>query len=225
MKKITLMLMMITIQKSFAQSITASPDTVEGSYADYELAHDYIYVNNNSGVDITINFTLLSNTCVSNGWYNTLCSSYTCYPGVPSSGTLGTIPNGGQGYFAYQCEFDGISGYGEMRIRVYENGNPSNADTLTYLYHAYSTAGLGNTGGDPDINIYPNPVTDFINIQLTNVTNSGTITIANAEGKKCLSQKIDDQIGPIDLSNLPKGIYFITIKTSIKEVTKRVIIQ
>lgn len=211
MKKITVLLMICSISLSFGQTFTLSTDTIEETYADYEYAYDYIYLNNTSGVALSMNFTLLSNTCVTNGWYNTLCTSYTCYPNVPTSGTLGSIPNGGQGYFRYHVGFDGISGNGTLRIRVYENGNPSNADTLTYIYHVYSTTGLENADTYAGIILFPNPVVDILNIQSENIYENGFIEIKDISGKIIVRQPFLSDYSSIQLTDFPNGIYFTSI--------------
>ena len=211
MKKLILLLMINPIALGFCQTFTLSPDTIEGTYADYEYAYDYIYVNNNSGGNLVLNFTLLSNTCVTNGWYNTMCTSYTCYPGIPSTGTLGTIPDGDQGYFAYHCGFDGIPGDGTMRIRVYESGNPSNADTLTYIYHVYSTAGFSNTVADANINIYPNPVQDILTVKSKEIPSNGVIQITSLSGEVMMQQSLLSENFAFAVNELRPGIYFATI--------------
>lgn len=56
--------------------------------------------------------------------------------------------------------------------------------------------------------IYPNPVADVLNIDLTGVTTGGTISILTLEGKVLQEQK-NDGVNTItlNLSQLPQGIY------------------
>lgn len=212
MKKIFILFYVGSISLCFGQSFTLSPnDTIEGTYPDNSFAYDYIYVDNNSGGPLTINFTLISNTCISNGWFNNMCTNVTCYSNVPSSGSLGAIPNGGQGYFRYQCGFDGFSGTGWMRLRVYESGNPSNADTLTYLYHVYNTASIENSNANATIKMYPNPAIDILNIQSKYMMANGFIQIRDISGKIMLQQLFISGLSSIQVSQFPAGVYFASV--------------
>jgi len=80
------------------------------------------------------------------------------------------------------------------------------------------------TGDDPatinekniDISIYPNPVTDFITIQTSNFI---TASIYSVNGV-LLIKSTQTQI---DLSTLPKGVYFILVETLNGLVEKKII--
>jgi len=63
---------------------------------------------------------------------------------------------------------------------------------------------LGNT----NLITYPNPVTDVLNIDLTDVTVEGMISILTLEGKVMQTHKtMMNNIVSINLSYLPQGIY------------------
>jgi|GEM_PF-3955835 len=87
-----------------------------------------------------------------------------------------------------------------------------------------STSAIKNIVANDDINIYPNPVTDYILIDGKNkeiksieVYNEiGDKVYANEGMNKRLSQKIDTR-------TLPAGIYFIKINTDVAPIRKRVI--
>ena len=65
-----------------------------------------------------------------------------------------------------------------------------------------------------NVNIYPNPVKDLLNI--TNAENSD-ISIYNLSGKLIYTEKIYDNIAKINFSNFKQGIYIVSVKTE-KEV-------
>ncbi len=71
---------------------------------------------------------------------------------------------------------------------------------------------------DLDIAIYPNPTTDFINIQANFDINS--VEIYSLHGQKVLA--IENK-KTIDISSLSKGIYFLKVKTVKGEITKKVV--
>jgi hypothetical protein len=60
-----------------------------------------------------------------------------------------------------------------------------------------------------ELKIYPNPFTNYINIE--NLNGKGVITIRNILGKKVMEASVPEQ--KIDTNALPDGIYFLTIKT------------
>ena len=59
-----------------------------------------------------------------------------------------------------------------------------------------------------DFSVYPNPVNDVLNIDLTGVATGGTISILTLEGKLLQEQKTDGaNMATLNLSHLPQGIY------------------
>lgn len=97
---------------------------------------------------------------------------------------------------------------------VYLMVNVINCDT---------TAGI-NQNESPQTNIHPNPVTDELKI----VHSSGTITtilIHNASGELVKMISPDKLSVTVPVSDLPKGIYFVTITTVNSNEVKTVSIQ
>ena len=58
-----------------------------------------------------------------------------------------------------------------------------------------------------DVSIFPNPAYDELNVKSKNFHQIKNIIITNAIGAEVL--KIDSYQDKIDISNLPKGLYFI----------------
>jgi len=90
------------------------------------------------------------------------------------------------------------------------------------------------TSGDVDLgvnlNIYPNPTRGIFNISfISEEVNNFEITIVDAFGKLVLHEDKKDFIGEytkiVDLSNYPKGIYMLQIKTEDSFVSKRIVLQ
>jgi pimeloyl-ACP methyl ester carboxylesterase len=70
-------------------------------------------------------------------------------------------------------------------------------------------------------NIYPNPVIDFLNIELTKESKGNVILIYNLIGKQIISQTVSNRYQEImDLSMLSKGIYFLKIGDKIEKIVK-----
>jgi Secretion system C-terminal sorting domain len=71
------------------------------------------------------------------------------------------------------------------------------------------------TGGpspsvDSRVNIYPNPASNQITINVASLM-VGTITIANLVGQKVLTQEYHGNSVTIDVADLPKGLYFVSV--------------
>ncbi len=64
------------------------------------------------------------------------------------------------------------------------------------------------------ITIYPNPAHDFLNIDIP--ANEIMVTVSDINGRRFRSETLSGTLKSINISNLPKGIYFIEIADGIK---------
>jgi len=69
-----------------------------------------------------------------------------------------------------------------------------------------------NPGNSNHLQIYPNPAKDNITIELSVLTTNTYLSIINVNGQVLLEQKMTGCKTPIDISNLPGGVYFVSIK-------------
>ncbi len=78
-----------------------------------------------------------------------------------------------------------------------------------------------------EINIFPNPSTGIINLPFipSKEVPSISYTLVNTLGEIILKNSTITNSRSLDLSNQPKGIYFIQIQSEKTQVTKRLIIQ
>ena len=94
--------------------------------------------------------------------------------------------------------------------------------TQTYDYSYSESEILSISNVTPEqIKIYPNPVTEYLNIQLTNELRLESIKLFNALGQLIK----DSSKSSIDVSNLNKGLYYARIETNKGKATKKVIIK
>ena len=77
---------------------------------------------------------------------------------------MDTINIGGSGFLKINLSPQGIGGTGEVRMLLYETGNPTVADTLVYHITATSSTAVSEQNTSAFL-VYPNPAGDFIYIQ------------------------------------------------------------
>lgn len=77
------------------------------------------------------------------------------------------------------------------------------------------------------LNIYPNPSNDLLQVDIGFSHNDATIILINTQGKKMLQIPCSSMLSSIkiDLSSLPKGIYFLQFNDGLNNLTKKLSIQ
>lgn len=82
------------------------------------------------------------------------------------------------------------------------------------------TTGSSSLNTDNAFSVYPNPSTGIFNV--SNISAKATVEVYNMLGEKVLQQQLTKEI---DLSNSPKGIYFVKVISSGKTFTNKIIVQ
>ena len=100
-------------------------------------------------------------------------------------------------------------------------------DEMLYYIIEYTTVGI-NTISEQDINVYPNPVKDFVNISvLAGVDYELEVEILSVNGIKLLQQTETAYSGEnnfkFDISSLDSGIYVVKIKYESGTLIKRIV--
>jgi photosystem II stability/assembly factor-like uncharacterized protein len=100
-----------------------------------------------------------------------------------------------------------------------------------------SIANFGGVGGitttlknensyqNNNINIYPNPASTALNINLEHYTNNAQIEIINAQGQVVFIKNISSKNIAINIETLPKGIYFVRLIDDKNWKVKKVIVE
>ena len=79
-------------------------------------------------------------------------------------------------------------------------------------------------GQKTNINVYPNPATNVLNIELPNSTNYASFELTEITGKVILHGQLNNSLNSIDINQYCKGIYFLKVKISEQEILTRKII-
>jgi hypothetical protein len=95
----------------------------------------------------------------------------------------------------------GSAGISDIVIAKFNNQN------FTYIEGAYY----------PNIEIYPNPATDYFKIKTD--CKIELVSVYNVMGRKIIISKNG---GYYNLTNIPKGLYFVEIKTSNGTIVKKI---
>jgi hypothetical protein len=77
------------------------------------------------------------------------------------------------------------------------------------------------------LKVYPNPIGDILNIDLTGMSETeGTLIILNFEGKTVLSRQVNNEGDlSINISSLPTGIYLCRYASTTEIKTVKIIKQ
>jgi hypothetical protein len=94
----------------------------------------------------------------------------------------------------------------------------------------YSPAGIAEVKTQMEYSIFPNPVTNFVNLKYNLKEGSSIlISVVNAEGKKVLSKNLGKQdageyLHEIDVQELTAGNYFLTIQINDKIINNQFVV-
>jgi len=82
-----------------------------------------------------------------------------------------------------------------------------------------------NTGEQASIAIYPNPTTNYVNVDMGDLEDNFTITITDENGK--IVKVIDEpqKLNQVDLSTYSKGVYFIKLSNNINTYIEKIVLK
>lgn len=156
---------------------------------------------------------------------NGLLTRYDLDGNFISSVNMGTSP---AGYNGIRLITD-IAVFGQS---IYAGGH-----TTDYIYAFFARIddnslplALNEPKKEPGFSVYPNPAGDKINLQLEDALRQaqGDIHLYNVLGKKVKNisgTSLNERETRIDVSDLPKGVYFIDLVTGEGRVTKKIVLQ
>lgn len=87
------------------------------------------------------------------------------------------------------------------------------------------TVGEKELNYNENIQIFPNPTSNEINIAFPDTEVLGNITLFSTYGQILITEKISNTKNTIDISFLPKGFYFLQISVNEKIFTRKIIKQ
>ncbi len=100
-------------------------------------------------------------------------------------------------------------------------------DTVNITFN--NCTGLGEIDADLNVNLFPNPATDFVTIEIIDKYNQGNLKleILNSIGQVVASKSIENSNEKVimDVNNFSKGIYLVRVSSDRIYMTKKLIIQ
>ena len=187
------------------------------------LTYDSIHIANGSASTLLLDWQLISSD-TTGGSYFDFCTSGNCFFGIPNTGSFPAINPGEFGWIGMHFWTGHIPGTSTAKIWMFEKGNPSIGDTLTFILNASGTNGIANLDKSDQISIGPNPSKGII--EITNMKDRGNqILIYNRLGQKVFSLDRGAQEASIDLSSFPNGIYFIEVSHGNDSTFRKIILN
>lgn len=182
-------------------TVTFSCGFKSNSYTEYW----HIWIDWNADGSFDSDEEMVSTSSSSNG---ELSESFT----VPSSATVGSTV---------------------MRVTMKYNDEATSCESFSYgEVEDYTINVLGRSRGvsetaiaDAELVVYPNPTSNFVEIKYSDDSDLGLINIYNTSGKRVKSIDSDKTYETIDVSDLPNGVYSISIQSADKVVTQRLIVN
>ncbi len=94
---------------------------------------------------------------------------------------------------------------------------------------AYGPLGINSIENNANINIYPNPANQILNLKTEGLKNEGlaTLSIMDITGREMLNCKLPIKNGQfsVNISSLTTGMYFISVNTNESQLTQKFIKQ
>ncbi|GEM_PF-5057656 len=119
--------------------------------------------------------------------------------------------------FRYTYFFDALQRVNSIEGAILNtgNGNWEQYDKMSYFYPGATLA--VRTLNQLDIKAFPNPVSQFLNLQIPADKKIDRITLSNLQGQKVYDETLSQPVsysGVIDLGNFPDGLYILQIQSA-----------
>ncbi|HML85131.1 MAG TPA: T9SS type A sorting domain-containing protein [Bacteroidales bacterium] len=103
-------------------------------------------------------------------------------------------------------------------------------NTQTALVEVQNCTGVNELAGLTSLEIYPNPVSDNLNIKMETILRTDVkIEVINSYGVKVYQSPSYTVEGAFNTSfsvnDLPSGAYFIMVKTNDKTITRKIVVR
>ncbi|MFY7964894.1 MAG: T9SS type A sorting domain-containing protein [Chitinophagaceae bacterium] len=147
--------------------------------------------------------------------------------GVPASGLWSA--NGCISVLSNGTATINTTGAGSLTYNYTNANGCSNSRTMIGTgYNCLGSKGVNNEElkvDNLDFKMYPNPASSIVNIQLDRMSAFGNIIITDMLGKQIKNQNLTIGSNTIDISNLTKGFYLVSMLVNGQVQTKKLIVE
>src|SRR5690606_26201906 len=104
------------------------------------------------------------------------------------------------------------SGTYYMTVRLEDEANNYRKD-VTFIVNKWATAVSYGAKADKNVNIYPNPARNNVNLSFNPNVGIKTVALYNVIGKNVASYRVNNSTGKmtLDISSVPAGIYYVRL--------------
>jgi hypothetical protein len=106
-----------------------------------------------------------------------------------------------------------------------QDGATWTIDFNTMNKTANCNVGIASLANQIQANVYPNPTSDVLQIELDETLNNAVATLQDVQGKVVYSQSIEGKQTSMSVGHLVKGMYMLHISAKGKELNKKIIIE
>ena len=135
-------------------------------------------------------------------------------------------------YDTYQWFYNGMLLQGAITYYLISPPNGVYAVQVTNSYGCTVTSdmitvnvGVDEIALEDQLNIFPNPITDVLNVQWNNTTETATLSIRDLSGRLVLSERVANGNAVLELSNLSSGNYILELQLTDRTIRKQVMKQ
>ncbi len=119
-------------------------------------------------------------------------------------------------------------GNAKIRYTMFDKNNVS--DSVSFIVEYKANIGIEDHIANANFTIYPNPATDYVNVDydLANNTEEATVEIFNLVGQSVKTIRLESNAGTatVNTSNLSQGVYFYAIRVGEKILeTQKLVIK
>lgn len=223
----------LTASNTFSVEITDANNGTDGNLANNTASSTFAYSAPASTADATWNLSItFDQYATETSWFlyddnGTTVASGGPYAAAQSSTTQTypiSVPNSGCYKFEMKDAYgDGMCcqyGNGSFTLRDASNNTLYSGGTYTAstakAVERTGTVGTTNTALNANLNVFPNPTNGMVNVEFeVETAGEGFIRVSNALGQvvsaTALGTVTGKQISSLDMSNMPKGLYFVNL--------------
>ena len=108
--------------------------------------------------------------------------------------------------------YDGVNKTPALSISTLSNTTGGSTTTVKMVHISSVVNGIAdNKTLQKAVTLYPNPATDKVTIETSEIPTISQVSIMNLDGKELLHQKITEPNTTIDVSALTSGVYFVRV--------------